>query len=281
LPNRIIPVHLLLGQPGSGKDSRLGLLAEETGADIFRFGTIFDRYASALPAPSDIIERAKFYSDFEVDNTLVNDDDLLRRISSSGYLTGLREEQQLWALKIAYYGGFKTGLIPDYVVNSIYDAEVAEHLRLNQPRSIILNSYPKTLNQYRHLRRQLSRWQTATLFVEGIAFLMEYTAWDVLEERIAKRLVCGNCGHVHAVGEIKRMLDNDNICTCGNKMKQRRDTQIFEKRKLAYKEHTAPMIDKVREDWRSCVTLANRPHFDLALVHSGIKAALSAWPGKT
>lgn len=276
LLDRKVPIHLLLGQPGSGKDSRLALVAEVTGADIFRFGAIFDRYASALPVPVDLVERASFFALFEERNSLVTDEELLERIDSLGYLSNLNQAQRLWAFQIAYYGGFKTGLIPDHVVNSIFDMELTAHLQTNQPRSIVLNSFPKTLNQYIHLQKLLARRCTA--FVQGVAFLMEYTPWDVLENRMANRLICDSCDSVYAASEVQATANASNTCACGNTLKQRRDAQIFEKRKGAYLKHTLPMIHEIQQQWRSWTHLTNAAHFDLVLARSEIQNALDARP---
>lgn len=272
MSGKAVPVHLLLGQPGSGKDSRLALVAEETGASIFRFGAIFDRYASALPAPAEMAERSTFFAEYEVDGMLVDDAELLRRISSSGYLSGLNNEQKLWSFKIGYYGGFKTGLVPDSVVSTIFTMELTSHFRAERPESIVLNSYPKTVSQYDHLRRQLFSSQTAVPFIQGIAFLMEYTEWDVLEGRMANRLVCNSCDSVYAKSEV----GDDSTCACGNELKQRLDRQIFDKRKEVFLEHTAPLIKTIQGEW-SQATLTGRAHFDQQLGRCEIQAALNAW----
>lgn len=277
MQNEAIPIHLLLGQPASGKDSRLALIAEETGADVFRFGAIFDRYASALPLPSGANEKERFFAEYEVEGTLVNDDELLRRLAAAGCLQQLDESQKLWAFKIAYFGGFKTGLIPDYVVNTIFDEELTAHLRVTQPGSVILNSYPKTLGQYEYLYNRLFGAGSAQPLTRGIAFLMEFTEWDVLEDRMTKRLVCSNCGSVYAITELQAQPNGTYTCVCGNMLKQRLDTHIFDKRKDAYLKHTEPMIARVTQEWGSHSILSGRAHLDLTLGRSEIHAAIRAW----
>lgn len=272
MSGKAIPVHLLLGQPGSGKDSRLALVAEEAGASIFRFGAIFDRYASALPVPAEMAERSVFFAEYEIDGVLVSDDELLRRLASAGYLAGLGREQRLWSFKIAYFGGFKTGLVPDSVVSTIFTMELTDHFRTEHPESIVLNSYPKTVSQYDYLNRQLFVSQAAIPFTQGIAFLMEYTEWDVLESRMANRLVCNSCDSVYAISEV----ENDRTCVCGSRLKQRLDIQIFSKRKEVFLEHTAPLIEKIQREWRSQATLTGRAHFDHELGRCEIQTALNA-----
>lgn len=281
MPSMAVPVHLLLGQPGSGKDSRLALIAEETGADAFRFGAIFDRYASAMPTPPGIAERTVFFANYEVAGTLVDDSELLRRLASAGHLAALGDEQQVWAFKIAYYGGFKTGLVPDDVVNAIFTRELTAHLRATRPESIVLNSYPKTVSQYDHLQRQLFGHVVALPLIEGVAFHMEHTAWDALEDRMARRLVCNSCDSVYAAGEVQVAPDGGYTRACGNALRRRLDADIFGKRKKAYLDHTAPMIAKIRREWRSHTTLTGRAHFDSALGRSEIQTALSAWRHNT
>ncbi len=277
MPREAIPIHLLLGQPASGKDSRLALIAEETGADVFGFGAVFDRYASALPVPPGAKERERFFAEYEVDDALVDDDELLKRLAAAGCLLELQESQKLWAFKIAYFGGFKTGLIPDYVVNTIFDEELTAHLRIARPKTVLLNSYPKTLGQYEYLNTRLFGTESAPLLVRGIAFLMEFTEWDVLESRMTRRLVCGNCASVHTITELQAMPNGTHACVCGDTLKQRLDTHIFDKRKDAYLRHTAPMIERVIQEWGSHSILSGRAHSDLTRARSEIRAAIRAW----
>ena len=276
MPGGTIPIHLLLGQPASGKDSRLALIAEETGADMFRFGAIFDRYPSALPVPTEAREKERFFAEYETDGTLANDDELLRRLATAGCLPGLDKSQKLWAFKIAYFGGFKTGLIPDSVVDTIFDEELTAHLRTARPESIVLNSYPKTLGQYTHLCHLFGTGSSVPL-TKGVVFLMEFTEWNVLESRTAKRLVCNNCDSVYAATELQATPDGAYTCRCGNALKQRLDTHIFDKRRDAYLRHTAPMITRVMQEWGTYSILSGRAYSDPILGRSEIQTAIRTW----
>jgi adenylate kinase family enzyme len=250
-------VHLLLGQPGSGKDSRLPLLIEATGGLALRFGSMFDRYAAALAVPTGLAQTARFFAGFETpQGVLVDDTELLERLAGAPWRTRLRQDESLSALKIAYYGSYKTGLIPDTVVNSIFDRELAGRLTADQPTSIIVNSYPKTIEQYEHLC-DFMRDTTLSRCERGIVFVMENVDWETLNQRMADRLVCTRCESVHTADEPARPGGRF-VCTCGNRLHRRLDAGISQKRRAAFETRTAPMIDRIVREWGTVAVLSSR-----------------------
>jgi adenylate kinase len=129
------------------------------------------------------------------------------------------------------------GLCPDSLTNRIM-LEESDRLAAEGRDCVILDGYPRTLEQYRFLIKNF--------FVASFVHLE--SPYGVLESMALNRVQCPDCGLVGS------LLRPEALCACQPKTGWKRrfdDTaEMFPSRIATYGELTQPIIDAVSDDYR-------------------------------
>jgi len=245
-----LTVHFILGQPGSGKDTRASIVGKVLDVPLLRFGTVFSDYTKRLSFPKDHDDLVELLGQFEdAEGGLVRDK-ILDRLDKFGLVKDNQSsEQELTnAFLIAYFGWFKTGLIPNEVTNDIFQTEFQN--TVSQSNDLLLTSFPYTISQYECLTNCLDETQQRL----GYVFLMDELSPTDLLARMTNRLSCEDCG------EVIDDKDVPSLCECGGSLSYRRDKEISAKKIEAYNQSTKPLIELLEASDVSIITLRSDYH---------------------
>ncbi len=126
-------------------------------------------------------------------------------------------------------------LVPDDVVDGIAKARL---MRPDCARGFILDGYPRTINQAKHVESLFPVGELCTVVV-GIR-----VADDVLLKRLAGRRTCPGCAKMFHV-ESSPSKSGDYCDECGTQLVQRPDDseQVVRERLRVYQENTRPLIE--------------------------------------
>jgi adenylate kinase len=129
-------------------------------------------------------------------------------------------------------------LVPDEVVDGIARDRL---MRPDCARGFILDGYPRTINQARHVESLFPPDGLCTVVV-GIR-----VADDALLQRLAGRRTCPGCAKMFHV-QSSPSRSGDRCDECGTQLVQRRDDseQVVKERLRVYQNNTRPLIDFYR-----------------------------------
>lgn len=127
-------------------------------------------------------------------------------------------------------------LVPSEIINQMVKNEISN---LESKDLIILDGYPRTIDQLHFMMENISKPQ--------ITFFFELPIEKVIE-RISYRRTCPTCNSVYHM--IYNKPKKDEICDkCNTKLIQRKDDkeEIIKKRYEVYLKETLPIIEKMEE----------------------------------
>lgn len=156
----------------------------------------------------------------------------LKHVSTGDMLRSAVEKQTPLGLKAKEYMD-RGELVPDELVIAMIEAEVS------QEGNVILDGFPRTLQQAKALENMLSRHRRS---VDKV-FLFEIGD-DYIVERLSGRRICPKCGTVYHMKF--NPPKKDELCdTCSVKLIQREDDkeEVVRKRLEVYRKQTAELID--------------------------------------
>jgi adenylate kinase len=140
-------------------------------------------------------------------------------------------------------------LVPDALTVRILEERIK---RADCLKGFILDGYPRTIRQARELER---------LSGTDVVVLLNIPE-DILVEKLSARRVCGKCGEIYNIADIRRTANGQTfdlpamlprlsgICDkCGGKLIQRKDDSkhVVRKRLEAYREQTEPLVKYYRD----------------------------------
>lgn len=137
-------------------------------------------------------------------------------ISSGDLLRDLSKQDNEFSLEIMRFMN-EGKLIPDAVMSKIFISYIKEIL--NNHKGIILDGYPRTLNQVKDLEELITELEVSqkTIIIELVVSPEESL------RRILSRITCPNCKSIFQNNEGKLL---DLICTvCGSKLSKRSDDE--------------------------------------------------------
>jgi len=243
--NRQTLLHLLIGQPGSGKDQRLPIIANMLGADILNLG---DSFSKKLDMISEKLKENDIpLSSFEKNHQLMSDREIKDKIKSNEFNIDT-VNSTLTLIKILYYSEKKISLIPDSIVNDFLESELINIICNQIGRDILINSYPKTISQYEYLLELTQKRYYNNGLTIGNIFIMEKISEDLLIKRMNGRMICSKCPTTYDIDEI-----NNYVCACGGELKFRRDKELYKKRINDYKNKTEPLSNHIIKNHRDYV----------------------------
>lgn len=136
--------------------------------------------------------------------------------------------------------------------------------------NIIFDGFPRTIEQYKYLKRWLSR---KGLKINSLIYL------DIKDEtalrRLSARRTCTLCGSVYNL--ITNPPEKNEVCDeCGGKLVQREDDKedVIQKRLSLFKRETKPVLEMAREEGVLMRVDAERPIktiFEEILTKLGVK----------
>ena len=130
-------------------------------------------------------------------------------------------------------------LVPDEVTNQMVAAALEEH----QDDGVLLDGYPRTLDQAAWLEEWVSRNDSR---VDG-AILVDVPDAELVK-RLSARLTCSQCGATY--NKLSKPPKAEGICDrCGSRLYVREDDkpETVQSRLTVYHEETEPLIDWYRE----------------------------------
>ncbi|SNZ11458.1 adenylate kinase [Hydrogenobacter hydrogenophilus] len=163
---------------------------------------------------------------------LISQELKLKHVSTGDMLRSAVEKQTPLGLKAKEYMD-RGELVPDELVIAMVEEEVS------QEENVILDGFPRTLQQAKALENMLSRYHRS---VDKV-FLFEIGD-DYIVERLSGRRTCPKCGAVYHMKF--NPPKEDEICDiCGTKLIQREDDkeEVVRKRLEVYRKQTAELID--------------------------------------
>ncbi len=124
------------------------------------------------------------------------------------------------------------GLVGDDVVNAIVEKNIGEVL--SSGSLIMLDGYPRTLNQAIELDKMLSG-----SLKDEIRVLELDVDNEVVVQRISQRRVCSSCGKTYGP------QDKIDVCSCGGELVKRKDDEeaVVRNRLEKYESETRPVSD--------------------------------------
>jgi adenylate kinase len=126
-------------------------------------------------------------------------------------------------------------LVPDDVVAEALQQRLA---RIPKGKGFILDGYPRTIEQTKHLENTTNIEVVIQLIVPD---------WIIME-RLSSRRICKNCGEVYNIRYLRPKVDM--ICDkCGGPVYQRSDDtlEVIKKRISVYERQTRPILQYFRE----------------------------------
>jgi adenylate kinase len=163
---------------------------------------------------------------------LISQELKLRHVSTGDMLRSAVEKQTPLGLKAKEYMD-RGDLVPDELVIAMVEQEVL------QAENLVLDGFPRTLNQAKALESMLSKHGKG---VDKV-FLFEIGD-DYIVERLSGRRTCPKCGAVYHMKF--NPPKEDELCdVCGVKLIQREDDkeEVVRKRLEVYRKQTAELID--------------------------------------
>jgi adenylate kinase len=163
---------------------------------------------------------------------LISQELKLRHVSTGDMLRSAVEKQTPLGLKAKEYMD-RGDLVPDELVIAMVEQEVL------QAENLVLDGFPRTLNQAKALESMLSKHGKG---VDKV-FLFEIGD-DYIVGRLSGRRTCPKCGAVYHMKF--NPPKEDELCdVCGVKLIQREDDkeEVVRKRLEVYRKQTAELID--------------------------------------
>lgn len=126
-------------------------------------------------------------------------------------------------------------LVPDDVVAEVLQQRLA---RIPKGKGFILDGYPRTIEQAKHLENVANIEVVIRLIVPD---------WIIIE-RLSTRRICKNCGEVYNIRYLKPKVDM--VCDkCGGPVYQRSDDtpEVIKKRIDVYERQTQPILQYFKD----------------------------------
>jgi adenylate kinase len=163
---------------------------------------------------------------------LISQELKLRHVSTGDMLRSAVEKQTPLGLKAKEYMD-RGDLVPDELVIAMVEQEVL------QAENLVLDGFPRTLNQAKALESMLSKHG------KGVDKVILFEIGDdYIVERLSGRRTCPKCGAVYHMKF--NPPKEDELCdVCGVKLIQREDDreEVVRKRLEVYRKQTAELID--------------------------------------
>jgi adenylate kinase len=163
---------------------------------------------------------------------LISQELKLRHVSTGDMLRSAVEKQTPLGLKAKEYMD-RGDLVPDELVIAMVEQEVL------QAENLVLDGFPRTLNQAKALENMLSKHG------KGVDKVILFEIGDdYIVERLSGRRTCPKCGAVYHMKF--NPPKEDELCdVCGVKLIQREDDkeEVVRKRLEVYRKQTAELID--------------------------------------
>lgn len=129
----------------------------------------------------------------------------------------------------------------NFVPNEMINEIVLEYLNRDfEEEYLLLDGYPRTINQAKFLKRNLSKNNKE---IHKVIYLNPNE--DVLKDRVINRRLCSGCKKIYHLKNFPPKKEN--VCDiCGKALTQRKDDteKSFNKRIKIYKEKTYPVLNE-------------------------------------
>ena len=146
-------------------------------------------------------------------------------------------------------------LVPDEIINSMIEDKIISLKKDNKIDFLILDGYPRSLNQLEFLLNLLPSNIIKTIYLK--------INLDDLIKRISYRRICYKCNKIYHL--IYNKPQNNELCdNCNEKLIQREDDkeEIVKKRYNVYTEKTLPIISKIKEKSISLIEINANDNID-------------------
>ena len=228
---------VVTGKSGAGKQPRIDVLMEEFGLEQLSTGNMFRHYLglfNSIDYPGNL---ENFWS--EENGDFVPDEEIKKALSDhlrdAGIEKGDEELNELvLGLKAKYF--VEKGLFgPDGLVNALLESEFAK----KGFRNVVLDGYPRTINQAEYLLKFMKRTGSRIDFV-----LVVDNDDELIIKRTVGRRICPNCGKVYHI-EYNPPNPDGTCKECGTPVIQRSDdTEEKIRRRLEeFRAKAQPAVD--------------------------------------
>ncbi len=199
---------LVMGKSGAGKQPRIDVLVAEFGLKQLSTGDLFRHYIGLISTMGLMITQR----DLRNKDGALLPDDRIREILAP-YTSSTKElEELLLGVKASAY--VNTGhFVPDELVNELFDNAFAKR----DYRGTVLDGYPRTVSQAKHLLDMMEREGTRVDLV-----LLVDNEDEAIVERTTGRRICPKCSKVFHL-EYKPPKDGKLCTKCGVEVVQRSD----------------------------------------------------------
>lgn len=227
---------VVAGKSGAGKQPRIDVLVAEHGLSQLSTGNIFRKYLGAYKT----LGFAGKPEDFWRDGRFVPDGEICEALAGLASAAGVEADDAVLGLKAARF--VDQGLfVPDEITNELFAAS----FRAAGGRGLVLDGYPRTVDQSRFLLglvEELGTRLDAVLMVENDD--------EAIVARTIGRRICPNakCGKVFHL-EFKPPRDGKFCTACGTEVILRSDDSEpkIRKRLQEFREKAAPAIGALVE----------------------------------
>ncbi|KAL0225831.1 hypothetical protein P9112_013155 [Eukaryota sp. TZLM1-RC] len=224
LPSR--DVYLIVGLPGSGKQSRIDALSEMLDLTSVSTGNLLR---------SSIEDVSSLFNKFSPDQLGFGDD----YFHADTAIETLKHDEEapdidstLVKLEAKYYVE-KGVYVPDKIVY-----ELVYHQMSNGDCGFVFDGFPRTTSQAEFLLTEMKVIPKAVLLVDADE--------DKIMSRILDRRVCNNCAKVYNIKSSPP--PKSGVCQCGGEIVQRKDDDpnLIQTRFHEYHSKTEPMVEYLR-----------------------------------
>jgi adenylate kinase len=200
---------LVMGKSGAGKQPRIDVLVKEFGLEQLSTGDIFRHFLNLLRDFHHQFTEAEVK---DIWGELLLPDPRIREILSR-YSSSEEEMEELFlGVKARYY--IRKGLfVPDVLVNDLVDIAFSKM----GYRGAVLDGYPRTMPQARHLISMVEKAGTRIDLV-----LLVDNEDEAIVARVVGRRICPSCGKVFHM-EYKPPKEGRTCTRCGHDVVQRID----------------------------------------------------------
>ncbi len=221
---------LVMGKSGAGKQPRIDVLVREFGLKQLSTGDIFRHYIGLISRMGLLITQRELR---DVDGALLPDTKI-REILAPYTSSSTELQELLLGVKASAY--VNTGhFVPDELVNELFDDAFAKR----NYRKTVLDGYPRTVSQAKHLLAIMDREGTSV----DMVVLVENED-EAIVKRTTGRRICPRCSKVFHM-EYKPPREGK-VCTdCGADVVQRTDDteERIRSRLQEYYDKVEPTID--------------------------------------
>lgn len=228
---------VVTGKSGAGKQPRIDVLVKEFGLEQLSTGNMFRHYLGLFDSMGYPHSLEKFWSWEEED--FVPDEEirkiLIDYLDETATVKSEEEIDELvLGLKAKYF--VEKGLFgPDGLVNALLESEFAK----KGFQKVVLDGYPRTINQAKYLLELMKKTGTTIDFV-----LVVDNDDELIIKRTVGRRICPKCGKVYHI-EYNPPSPDGRCKECGTPVIQRSDdTEEKIKRRLEeFQTKAQPAVD--------------------------------------